>query len=180
MKLEQAKATFKQVCLWGHKLNSHTHSFIHYAFERAFRLLGFKTLWLDNSDKIDPYDFSETLFITEGQVDQRIPIRRDCWYVIHNCDQIKYLAVQDRVVGLQVFTRDVDGRCNRSIGSFRKTKPYHYVETGNNWSLVYQPWATDLMPDEIDLAWSRARGERTANGSVQKSQGIDCTETTFS
>ena len=39
-----------KVVIWGVKLHSHTHSYIHWAFERAFRHLGYTVYWLDNSD----------------------------------------------------------------------------------------------------------------------------------
>lgn len=83
----------KQVVLWGHKLHSHTHSYIHGAFVKAFEYKGYKTLWLDNNDNINNIDFNNSLFITEGQVDKNIPIRNDCYYVLHNCDGSKYANI---------------------------------------------------------------------------------------
>jgi hypothetical protein len=97
----------KQVVLWGHKLHSHTHSYIHNAFYIAFKHLGYKTLWLDNKDnyetkdfsqplflnennEINTIDFTNTLFITEGQVDQNIPILSTAYYILHNCNMDKY------------------------------------------------------------------------------------------
>jgi len=78
------------IVVWGHKLHSHTHSYIHYAFDKAFRHLNYNTKWLDNNDDIKNINFTKTLFITEGQVDGKIPIRNDCYYVLHNCDMKKY------------------------------------------------------------------------------------------
>jgi len=87
----------KQVVLWGHKLHSHSHSYIHGAFYKAFTFLRYKTLWLNNLDNISNINFEETLFITEGQVDQNIPIRSDCYYVIHNCDGKKYETIPKKI-----------------------------------------------------------------------------------
>ena len=75
----------KRVILWGHKLHSHTHSYIHWAFYRTFKHLGFETYWLDNKDSLAGLNLANTLFITEGQVDQRIPVRDDCFYVLPIC-----------------------------------------------------------------------------------------------
>lgn len=77
----------KKVVLWGHKLHSHTHSYIHWGFERAFKYLGYETYWFDGGDNVSNFDFSGSLFITEGQVDQAIPLRDDCLYILHNCEK---------------------------------------------------------------------------------------------
>ncbi len=76
----------KQVVIWGHKLHSHTHSYVHEAFYKAFKHLGYTTHWLDNSDDISKIDFQHTLFITEHQVDARMPLRNDCFYVNLNSE----------------------------------------------------------------------------------------------
>ena len=73
----------KQVVIWGHKLHTHTHSYIHNAFYKTYIHLGYKTIWLNNNDNITHIDFSNTLFLTEGQVDNRIPIRKDSYYILH-------------------------------------------------------------------------------------------------
>lgn len=52
----------KQVVIWGHKLHSHTHSYIHNGFFLAFKHMGYNTLWLDNNDDITLIDFSKTFF----------------------------------------------------------------------------------------------------------------------
>ena len=66
----------KQFVAWGHKMHSHTHSYIHGAFIKAFQHLGYKTLWLDDSDDVSRIDFEGTLFLTEAQVNGKIPITR--------------------------------------------------------------------------------------------------------
>jgi hypothetical protein len=137
-----------QVILWGHKLHSHTHSYIHYGFFNGFKHLGYKTLWLDNFDNISNIDFTNSLFITEGQVDEKIPIRDDCYYVIHNCDLKKYksLNVKNLLI-LQVFTKDCLKRNEKEL-----QKCIHYTKSTNDneISCLYIPWATDLLPDEIN------------------------------
>jgi hypothetical protein len=61
----------KKVVLWGHKLHTHTHSYIHFAFHKAFKHLGYDTYWFDNNDDVSGFDFFGSLFITEGQVDSK-------------------------------------------------------------------------------------------------------------
>jgi len=136
---------FASVVIWGHKIQSgHTHSWIHYAFYKAFRHLGYNTLWLDNNDVIAHIDFSNSLFITEGQVDQNIPKRADCRYILHNCTRPPYQSLfeQDNCLLLQVFTYDVLERDVREIAPF--------IFTDLKQRIMYMPWATDLLPHEID------------------------------
>lgn len=135
---------FNQVILWGHKLHSHTHSYIHWAFKRAFDSLGFKTYWLDNNDDISALDLSNSLFITEGTVDKKIPIRADCFYIAHNCDMKKYSSVihDGRCIILQTYSHEC---LNKKV-----TKLDDYIFYNIDEKILYMPWATDLLPDEID------------------------------
>jgi len=125
--------------IWGHKLYSHTHSFVHYGFYKAFNSLGYETLWLDDSDDVSSYDFSNSLFLTEGQVCKNIPIRKDCRYVFHNVDCNKIDVDGLSMVGLQVYHKD----CIK----YEKINDYTFFDG----SCLYQPWATDLLPSEIDI-----------------------------
>ena len=128
-----------QVVLWGHKLHSHTHSYIHYAFVKAFTYLGYKTLWLDNTDDITNINFSNSLFITEGQVDDNIPILNDCYYVLHNCKSNKYKNITKKI-NLQVYTNTI---------------PKHSTLIENSCyycgDCLLMTWGTDLLPFEIDI-----------------------------
>ena len=52
----------KKVIIWGLEPNSHTHSYIHESFFRAFQYLGYETYWVsDCSDQ--NIDYTGTLFI---------------------------------------------------------------------------------------------------------------------
>ncbi len=134
----------KKVILWGHKLHSHTHSYIHWGFKRAFEQLGYETLWLDDHDNTTQLDFSNSLFITAGSVDHNIPIQDDCYYVIHNCDQTKYrhLLANNHAIILQVYTNDCIERKEPSLSHC-----FHYDFSQ---PIIYMPWATDLLPHEIE------------------------------
>lgn len=144
----------KKVVIFGHKLHSHTHSYIHWAFHRAFTHLGYETHWFDNNDDVSNFDFANTLFITEGQVDQNIPIRDDCFYIIHNTNAAKYRKVLDegRVIVLQVYTHDC---LNYHL---TKLEEGIYVDVGS--SLIHMPWATDLLPHEIEANKQKIPTER--------------------
>ena len=132
----------KRFVAWGHKLHSHTHSYIHNAFIRAFQHLGYPTLWLDNNDDSSEIDFEGSLFLTEGCVETNIPVREDCYYILHNCSGTQFVDIpQNHIIVIQVFTKGIfDGR------SLTYIEPCIYHEGRT----LYMPWATDLLPYEIN------------------------------
>ena len=134
----------KKIVLWGHKIHTHTHSYIHGAFYKAFKFLGYETFWLDDNDNIDNMIFADVLFITEGQVDKKIPLNKDCYYLLHNCDSNKYCEIpkKNKLI-LQVFTYDAPNKYNAIPVENNK---YCYYSN----SMLYMPWASDLLPDEIN------------------------------
>lgn len=136
---------FDQVVIWGHKLHSHTHSYIHERFYRAFKHLGYTVYWFDHKDAVSDFDFSRTLFITEGQVDNRIPLREDCLYILHNCQGKKYESLFEKgcCINLQVYTDDVLSAPN----AVKIDTCIYYDIPGK---CVYMPWASDLLPHEIE------------------------------
>lgn len=137
---------FKKVIIWGHKLHSHTHSYIHYAFHKTFKHLGYDTYWFDAKDNVSNFDFSNSLFITEGQADKNIPLRQDCRYILHNCVDPKYKQLREsgNCLILQVYTHD----------ALKNHKEIHEMAPFVMYNLqdktIYMPWATDLLPHEID------------------------------
>ena len=132
----------KKVILWGHKLHSHTHSYIHFGFKKAFEYLNYETLWLDNTDNIDNIDFTNSLFITEGQVDSKIPLLNNCYYVLHNCNLEKYYnnISFNNIILLKVYT---NFKPTNSIKIENEELSFY----DDNWLIT--TWATDLLPNEI-------------------------------
>ncbi|MDR3646176.1 MAG: hypothetical protein P4L22_01395 [Candidatus Babeliales bacterium] len=138
------KADFSKIVIWGHKLYSHTHSFIHYGFYNAFKHMGYNTFWLDETDDLSNFDFSNSLFITESQADKNLPIADDCYYILHNCDFKKYehLYNNNQCILLQVYTND----CLKY--KLERLEPFVYANYQEK--IICMPWATDLLPDEIN------------------------------
>src|SRR3990167_8873486 len=99
----------KQVVIWGYPLHSHTHSYIHNGFFRAFKHLGYKTLWLTDADDTRAIDFKDTLFLTMGDTaNKKMPLRMDCFYIFHNGEKKHYQALLNarRAISMQVYTHD--------------------------------------------------------------------------
>jgi len=133
--------------IWGHEHYASTHSYIHYAFYKAALSMGWNAIWLANNesnanliDKNDGY-----LFVTEGTEDSYIPINSNAFYILHNCNLDKYNRVNElQKIVLQVFTKDVYSRIIAPV----KNNSYEFWQSNAN--TLYMPWATDILPDEID------------------------------
>lgn len=127
--------------IWGHKLHSHSHSYVHLAFYRALQHLGAQVRWLDHVDDISSLDFTDSVFLTTGVGDQSIPLDSSCFYVLLNCDDSKYSALrsQHRVLNIEPYTDVVLER------SAEQLAPLTYF----NGTTLDMPWATDLLPGEI-------------------------------
>ena len=142
-----------KIILWGHKLHSHTHSYIHNAYFIAFKHLGFNTFWFDDKDDVSKFDFSNSLFITEHQVDNRIPKRNDCLYFVHFVFPGKYdMLPLENIIELKVAFRDM-ARDKKKITNFiaiplnKKNYEFYFKDTKHY--KYYTIWGTDLLPHEI-------------------------------
>lgn len=149
-------SAFDKVVIWGHKLHSHTHSYIHDSFYNAFKHLGYNVEWYDKNDQIDGIDFANTLFLTEGQVDEGIPLQKDGVYILHNCNPKKYQGLD--YFYLQVYNDTV----LNEPSALQIDKCIYFDFPGR---CVYIPWATDLLPNEIDVIKRKV-------GKVKKSPKI--------
>lgn len=140
--LYQSLMSFDKVVIWGHKLHTHTHSYIHSGFYTAFGRLDYPTYWFNNDEDVSEFDFSNTLFISEGNVNEKMPLRQDCLYLIHNpVLSAKYEGL--KCAYFQVYTDDV-----LSLPNLLQVDRCIYYDISGK--CVYMPWATDLFPDEID------------------------------
>ena len=145
----QMSFKINKVVIWGHKLHTHTHSYIHNAYYRAFKSLGYDTMWYDNNDNIENIDFKNTLFITENQVDSNIPKRDDCLYIVHNIDDDnKYCDVPiENVINTKCSYRDSNGYNNIKV--FDKTQ-HSFYSNSSKFIVYFVLWGSDLLPEEIE------------------------------
>jgi len=157
-----AIANFEKIIIYGHKLYDHTHSWVHYGFYKAFKYLKFNTFWYTDEDDISGISFSNSLFLTEGQVDVNIPLRNDCFYVLHNCDNPKYNQLPiENILKINVYTADVPSKPNIVKMPYYDTIYYSVVNRK-----LYMSWPTPLLPPEIE---SNMRN-LISNPVVQKNQ----------
>jgi hypothetical protein len=152
----------KRVVIFGHKpaegrnalgmkKKPHTHSYIHGGYFRGFQALGYETHWLDaNSPEISEFPTTGTLFFTEDQADERIPLSKDAFYITHSSSKTKYEEVGAARLNLCNYVSDlVTGESFNYPGErVERIDEVSFVDARSK--ALYQPWATNLLPSEID------------------------------
>ena len=73
----------QKVIIWGYPLYTHTHSYIHYGWHKAFKHLGYDTYWFHDKDFPKEFDYTNCIFITEGYADDNIPLHPSNIYFVH-------------------------------------------------------------------------------------------------
>ena len=165
--------SFNKIIIWGFPLNTHTHSYIHAMWVKAFKYLGKDTYWFHDSDYSKDFNYENSLFITEGYADANIPILKSCTYFVHFCiNPKKYLNVGCRLIEIR-FNVDEMHDCNMDFNlndgshnliSLSEETRYEKLvsdkdlnpnKRNNSISLldyeaIYLHWATDLLPHEFD------------------------------
>lgn len=159
---------FNRVVIWGYPLHSHTHSYIHGGWFKAFKALGYDTYWFDDTHYPDGFDYNNTLFITEGYADKKIPLNNTSTYCVHICiNPDKYLGHVKRLVDIRYLVDHIKD-CNYNYVLDRSTcteisRTMYYQKLHDNggiakhnnkpqsmeYECIYTCWATDLLPDEI-------------------------------
>ena len=139
----------EKIIIWGHK-HTDTFSYIHQAYYKAFKYLGYEVYWFDDKDDVSNFNFSNCLFFTEGQVQDRIPLDKSSKYILHHVDPAKYIDNNLHYINLGNYTKHCDEgvSLNYEGGTVEKVSDYCFWDTQNK--TIYQPWATDLTPNEIN------------------------------
>ena len=142
-----------KIIIWGHFLHSNTYSYIHNAFYVAFKHLGYDTYWFDDNSDISHFDFSNSLFISEHQVDNNIPKRVDCLYFIHFLERNKYCNLPKKnIIDLKCAFRDMKREYElNSLLNFIPVndKNFEYYCIYEELITYYMMWATDIFPEDI-------------------------------
>ena len=158
----------KRVIIWGNKLYSHTHSYIHAGYYQAFKNLGYDVHWLDSNDNFDPQLFDDALIFTEQWAvmnNPNMPLSNNSTYAVH------YLGNKENQVegnpGPSIYFgrvgRLIDVRCNvdkwidknydysLDRSKVEKIGSGSYYEKGSDYDIFYTLWATDLFPEQINF-----------------------------
>jgi hypothetical protein len=160
---------YLKVIIWGYPLGSHTHSYVHEAYYRAFKSLGYETYWFDDNNFPDNFNYDNCLFISEGFADKNIPINKTSCYLIMHCPSpIKY---QDagRYIDVRLAGKDFKDHVHEySLNKEKAIKigPAMYFEPKTNnkvlivndyvnyeiddFDKLYISWATNKLPNEFN------------------------------
>lgn len=144
----------KRIVIWGLKKKYHTHRHIHQAFYKNSKKLGYPTLWLEDeknsAEKIEAGDLIITADPVGKMVPEKfkleeynIPIRDDIYYCLHNVkDVFKNELNKENIINLQVYNNIVE-----KIEDIEQWNIATYFDSKTK--TLYQPWGTDLLPEEF-------------------------------
>jgi hypothetical protein len=157
-----------KVIIWGYPDQSHTHHYIHYGWHKGFKHLGYDTYWFHDEAYPSDFDYSNSLFITEGYVDKNIPLDATSIYFVHVCiSPEKYIGKVKRLIDMRYLVDNIkDCNYNYVLDKSRCKKisdcTYHEKLDNNSgvsskhdnpdvmdYECIYTCWATDLLPEEI-------------------------------
>jgi hypothetical protein len=160
-----------KVVIWGLPLYTHTHSFIHASFYKAFQHLGCETYWFHSENFPDPstFDYSNCLFFSEGYADENIPLNDTSTYFIHNSiNPSKYVTKGLRLVDIRFNVNEIND-LNYSFvldrSKLKKIDSVTFYDSSTDDSVladlkkknisgyesVYMMWATNLLPTEFNF-----------------------------
>lgn len=147
-----ANRPWRKVIIWGHKDFSNTFYHIDFGYYRAFQALGFETYFFDDreADKLQGFNFENCLFFAEGEKEKNIPLVKSSAYIFHYVDPKKYEAHGIRFINFANYMK----LCDQGISPHHKENRVEKIADCTFWddrsNTLYQPWATDLLPHEID------------------------------
>lgn len=159
----------KKIIIWGYKLHSHTHSYIHAGYYKGFKSLGYDVYWLDGTDLFDDSLFDDALIFTEQWAvmqNRNMPLSKSSTYAIHyignkpnnyvegNPGPHPYLGKVGRLIDVRYNAncwkdKNYDYCLDKS--QLIKIGSGSYYEKNEVYDRFYTVWATDLLPEEINL-----------------------------
>lgn len=159
---------YSKIVIWGHPLHSHTHSYIHEAYYRAFKYLGYDVYWFDDNNYPEDFDYTSSLFIGEGFADRNIPINSSSCYCIMYCPSPKKYLKAGRYIDVRMAAvnfKDHIQEYSLDKSKVERVGPACYFENKTNNKILinndyveyeiddfdkfYVSWATNLLPHEI-------------------------------
>lgn len=143
---------FNKIVLWGFKSRWHTHRFIFQSYYRTFKKLDIPVIWVDDEEKNKKIiEKGDLIFLASSMygrmvpekkslADYHVPIRDDVFYVPHAENDFFLEKLRpEQYVHLKFYQND----------SERFPKIYEAVHWDETTRTIYQPWGTDLLPEEF-------------------------------
>jgi hypothetical protein len=175
-----------KIIIWGFPLDTHTHSYIHAAWYKTFKFLGYETYWFHDGNYPENFDYKNCLFISEEYAASKIPIEASSTYFIHNAiNPSKYLDKGARLIDIRFNVygiNDVNYKLQVNKSELVKMDDVTFYnpraddsvladqwEKGiSGYEAIHLTWATDLLPHEFyyDDALIRRHQEYYHVGSI--------------
>ena len=133
----------QKVVIWGYPPNTHTHSYVHLGFAKAFSYLDYDVVWCDDDPEYAE-DVGDAIVISEKNCSKHLPILDSSKYFIHNIkDGFHSHDMGDNVHNLLVYHEGYNW--SDDVKSLDDHSWYH--EETKTAAIL---WATDLLPGEIE------------------------------
>jgi hypothetical protein len=146
----------KRIVIWGLRKKFHTHRYIHKAFYENAKKIGYDVVWVEDDKENQKYIKSGDLIISAEPVgkmvpekfdisDYNLPIRNDVFYCLHKfkdifLSELKKNVDRNRILELLVYE-------NKAEKSDTKIRAAVFFDSVNR--VLYQPWGTNLLPNEF-------------------------------
>jgi hypothetical protein len=160
----------KKIVIWGYPHHSHTHSYIHYGFYKAFSHLGYEVQWVDDVESNVDVSLKDCIIISEVNCKRFLPIQKDSIYFIHNLKQDFSKTEYDNVHNFLVYHENY----NWSDEVKKIDDHFWYCEKTKTPVIM---WGTDLLPYEIDQIkpsfYDESRQDVYFVGTVQGKNIVD-------
>lgn len=140
----------KRVVVWGWKLHSHTHSYIHAAYVSTLRAAKVPVVWKWDGMGEKFSLQSGDMFITMGNAHNNVIPHKNAWYVLHNCAPLDG-APRNRQISQQVFHKRLAD--SETFAERVDNNPWQRINKQGDVSMA---WATDLLPSQF-LAFQPAK-----------------------
>lgn len=155
-----------KIVIWGYPLHTHTHSYIHNAFYKAFSYLGHEVYWFDDSNYPSDFDYNNCIFLTEGFADKNIPLNKTSTYFVHVCvNPDKYLGNVKKLIDIRYLQEKMENDNYDFVldrnNCIELDKGVLYDKNSNDYDICYVAWGTDLLPHEINEDWINIERENT-------------------
>lgn len=167
-----------KVIVWGYPLHTHTQSYVHAMWHKAFAFMGYNAHWFDDENFPKDFDYSNSIFIAEGWGDKNIPINDTSVYFVNfGINPKRYLERGAKFVDLRLNVNQINdlnysyelnqlsleklGECAYFMKDADDSALAEQFRSGiSGYSALYLSWATDLLPHEFNFDFRFFQRER--------------------
>lgn len=149
--LRASAKRFNKIVIWGLRKKFHTHRYIFLGYYKTLKKIGIPVVWVEDEIKNQGIIEKNDLIISaevQGKMvpaklkfeDYHLPIRDDVYYCLHNFQNIFVDRINPgKLLKLQIYVKD----------SEKYRKIHEAVNFDEQTKTLFQPWGTDLLPEEF-------------------------------